>query len=418
MIKDIHPRTPVASLDRNGFASESNRTFPLDTVAAVVGMSRSFVERALGRSPEVPLAGVFKLLDLDAFAETFVPRSKIPAFLIRHASNTAEMKPSLAQDEDHHLYRGNSINLIPRLASHTVQCVVTSTPYWGTRVYNEHFVHRWADGEECAFGNEQTPEGFVRHSVEIMFYLKPAIRLSGSVWWNLMDTYNTRTQIRANASETLNAMRGNDARGWRDHSCRRYSAGHSYLKDGEQCHIPSQVANRAAKIGYFVKSIVSWKKNGSLPETVASRVTRELEYIIHLSIRRAPLFNKKAFLTLSESIGGRNKKYEAEKLTDVWHFSTASGLDGHGAQFPVALPGRCIALTSQEQDLVLDPFVGSGTTSIAAVLLGRRSIGFDVADTYLTAAARRLQEAQEHEGSLHAKRPTRGRPQHRQANLL
>src|SRR5438270_823497 len=116
--------------------------------------------------------------------------------------------------------------------------------------------------------------------------------------------------FRTNASETLNAMRGNDERRWHDHACRRYSAGHSYLKDGEQCHIPSQVANRAARIGYFVKSVISWKKSGSLPETVGSRVTREVEYIVHLSAQRTPLFDKKVFLQLPQGLGGRNRANE------------------------------------------------------------------------------------------------------------
>ena len=122
-------------------------------------------------------------------------------------------------------------------------------------------------------------------------------------------------------------------------------------------------------------------------------MTREVEYIIHLSRVRTPRFNKKVFRSLPEARGGRSAKYEAEKLTDIWHFATAAGLDGHGAQFPLVLPGRCIALSTNEGDLVLDPFVGSGTTSVAALLAGRRSIGFDVSDYYLGVAKRRLLKA-------------------------
>ena len=193
-----------------------------------------------------------------------------------------------------------------------------------------------------------------------------------------MDTYNTRTQIRRNAAETLRAMKGNDPRGWRDHECRRYSAGHSFLNDGEQCLIPFRVAERASRIGYFVKSVITWKKNGSMPETVGTRVTRELEYILHLSVDRTPLFQKNQYTTIPEAIGGRNRTFESEKLTDVWCFRTTSGRDGHGAQFPIELPGRCIALTTKKSDLVLDPFVGAGTAVLAACRLGRKGLGFDV----------------------------------------
>jgi DNA modification methylase len=416
VIRDIHPHTPVAALSRDSLKS-GHRRFHLETVAALAGMAPTFARKVLAadRGETVDMAGVLQLLDQDAFAETFVPRSRIPDFLLRLSEETAA--PRLEAKSAHELVEGNAIVVLPRLAPASVQCVVTSTPYWGMRVYDDHFIHKWADGEECALGNEQTPEGFIRHSIEILFRLRPALKIDGSVWWNLMDTYNTRTQIRTNASETLNAMRGNDDRRWHDHACRRYSAGHSYLKDGEQCQIAAQVASRASRLGYFVKSIISWKKNGSLPETVETRVTREVEYIIHLAVHRTPLFNKKSFLQIPASIGGRNPSFESEKLTDVWHFSTASGLDGHGAQFPVALPGRCIALSTREGDVVLDPFIGSGTTSVAALLLGRKSIGFDVSQKYLEISRRRLRQARER-APLSVEDFTKDRARPRQATLL
>jgi hypothetical protein len=398
-VKDIHPHSTIAALKRDYSRDELALAFDADLVCALVGMSDSFVRKVLAQSTKkLTLADVLRLLDQDSFQETFVPRSRVPAYLISTAKAPTKRVPAAPKSVavgEQQLIKGNAAALISMIAAESVQCVVTSTPYWGTRLYDEHFNHAWADGEECALGHEQTPEGFVRHTVEILFLLKRVLAREGSIWWNLMDVFNTRTQIRTNASETLNAMRGNETRGWSDYRCRRYSAGHAFLKDGEQCGIPGQVATRLSRIGYYVKSLISWKKNGSLPETVESRVTREVEYIIHVSRIRTPRFHKKVFNSLAESRGGRSSRYEAEKLTDIWHFSTAAGLDGHGAQFPLALPGRCIALTTNEGDLVLDPFVGSGTTSIAALIAGRRSVGFDVSDYYLGVAKRRLIKAQE-----------------------
>ncbi|HTH01901.1 MAG TPA: site-specific DNA-methyltransferase [Vicinamibacterales bacterium] len=396
-MRDIHPRSPVASLRRDYRESDLALSFDIDLVAPLVGMSESFVRQVIPKwaGGRVTLEQVLLLLDQDAFAETFVPRSQIPPYLIAQA--TTKPKPNRSGQcstvGDHELIQGNAADLIPTFPDASVQCIVTSTPYWGTRLYEEHFAHTWADGEECPLGHEQTPEGFIRHTVEILYLLKRVLRNQGSIFWNLMDVFNTRTQIRSNASETLNAMRGNETRGWGDYACRRYSAGHAYLKDGEQCGIPGRVATRLSRIGYYVKSVISWKKNGSLPETVETRATREVEYVIHVSKQRSPTFNKKAFLDLPESLGGRNPRYEAEKLTDVWHFSTATGMDGHGAQFPTMLPARCIALSTVEGDRVLDPFVGSGTTLVAAQLLGRRSVGVDVSNFYLAVAKRRLLSA-------------------------
>ena len=400
MLNDIHPRSPVSALRRDFSREELDRTFDADLICVLAGMSPAFVRRVLGQcSDTLSLSDALLLLDQDVFQETFVPRSRIPTYLLslsstKRARSSQPWPPSRSMViNDHCLVKGSASDLIPKLPDNSIQCVVTSTPYWGTRLYEEHFSQSWADGEECPLGHEQTPEGFIRHTVEILYLLKRVLASDGSIWWNLMDVYNTRTQIRTNAAETLDAMRGNDSRRWTDYDCRRYSSGHAFLKDGEQCGIPGRLASRLSRVGYYVKSLVSWKKKGSLPETVASRVTREVEYIIHVSRIRTPRFHKERFRLLPATIGGRNSNYEAEKLTDIWHFPTSNGLNGHGAQFPIALPARCITLSTERDDVVLDPFTGSGTTSVAALLTGRRSLGFDVSDYYLGIAKRRLTQA-------------------------
>jgi hypothetical protein len=133
-----------------------------------------------------------------------------------------------------------------------------------------------------------------------------------------------------------------------------------------------------------------------MPEPAKSRVSRQAEYILHLSIDRAPFFDKEAWRDLEPELGGPNRKIEsAEKITDVWCLPTSTGKNGHGAEFPLALAGRCIALTSREGDLVLDPFVGAGTTAVAAVVMGRRCLGYDISEKYIDIAARRLAAAAE-----------------------
>jgi len=386
---DIYPRTPLKRLRRDFTKEELSTSFDKSLVTAVVGMNVSYIHKALGeKTGTITLQQVLGLLDLDSFSETFIPRSGIPAFLLRHVE-TASDPIALPTDTVPLLLEGDSLALIRRLPRQSIASVITSTPYWATRIYKEAKKTGWADGENCIYGHEQTPEGFIRHSCELLYALGRVLADDGSIWWNLMDTFNTRTQIRSNAAETLYAMQGNDARGWKDHDMRRYSAGHSFLKDGEQCLIPSRVAERASRMGFYIKSIITWKKGQSMPETVNSRVTRELEYILHLSKIRTPYIDKESFLKLPLELGGRNVALESQKLTDVWCFSTASGKDGHGAQFPTALPARCISASTRIGDCVLDPFVGSGTTSLAARMMSRRSIGFDISPQYLEVARHR-----------------------------
>lgn len=402
MIGDIIPRSPVDRLRRGDYGKkELQSEFDAELVAAVVGMSRAFMVRALDRPGTRPrtftLAEVLTLLDVDGFQETFIPRSRIPKYLLEDSAAPPSQIPALRRSSrkvgDATLWVGDARDLLPQLEAGSVQCAVTSSPYWGMRVYDNERNIRWADGESCPYGFEQTPEGFIRHTIELLWLLKPAIAAEGSVWWNIMDTYNTRTPIRGNARERLDAMseEAGNRKGWTEHSACRHSAGHMYLDDAELSSIPSRIAERASRIGYKLKSFITWRKNQAMPEPAKSRVSRQAEYILHLSIDRTPFFDKKAWQALDPRLGGPNRQRESvEKITDVWCLPTSTGKNGHGAEFPLALAGRCIALTSREGDLVLDPFVGGGTTAVAAILLGRRCLGYDISEKYIDVAENRL----------------------------
>ncbi|MBK5219189.1 MAG: site-specific DNA-methyltransferase [Thermoleophilia bacterium] len=402
MIGDITPRSSVERLKRGVYGKkELQREFDAALVAAVVGMSRAFIARALDRPGSRPktftLAEVLILLDVDGFQETFIPRSRIPEYLLRDAvappSEIPALRRSARELAGAKLLVGDARDLLPRLDPGSVQCVVTSSPYWGMRVYDNERNVRWADGESCPYGFEQTPEGFIRHTIEMLVLLKPAVAQKGSVWWNIMDTHNTRTPIRGNARERLDAMgeAPGSRKGWTEHGACRHSAGHMYLDDTELSSIPPRIAERASRVGYKLKSFITWRKHTSTPEAAKSRVSRQAEYLLHLSIDRTPFFDKGAWQALPPELGGPNKQYEStEKITDVWSLPTSSGQNGHGAAFPVALAGRCVALTSRKGDLVLDPFLGSGTTAIAAIELGRRCEGYDISEKYIDVAEQRI----------------------------
>jgi DNA modification methylase len=385
-LPDIKPRTPVASLNRDAWASR-DEAFAIESVAPTVGMSPTFIQKVVGKKAVLSVADVLTLLDQDAYSETFVQRSRVLEYL------TASAKTPNVHDvidvDTYKLVEGSVTEVLPRIQPGSVQCVITSTPYWGLRMYEDSTLVAWSDGEVCAYGHEQTPEGFIRHTTQILLMLKPLLTADASIWWNLMDSYNTRTQVRGNAVEALRAMQGKDGRKWAEHEARRYSAGHSFLKDGEQCMIPARVAERAARIGYHVKSVITWAKQSSLPEPQNSRVSRMLEYVLHLAPTRTPKFDRSAYRRVQPALGGRSVGFEPDKLSDVWVLPTSNG-GGHGAQFPAALPGRCISLTTDPGDRVLDPFVGSGNSGVAARALNRRFIGVDVSAKYLANAEEKI----------------------------
>ena len=80
-----------------------------------------------------------------------------------------------------------------------------------------------------------------------------------------------------------------------------------------------------------------------------------------------------------------------EWTNGIWTFNGESKRKiGHPAPFPVELPYRCIKLFSYEDDIVLDPFAGSGTTLIAAMRTNRKSIGVDIEEQYCELAKNRV----------------------------
>jgi DNA modification methylase len=365
-LPDIKPQSPVATLDRAAFAGVTHR-FPMSAVAPAVGMSPVFIRKVVGKADTLSADDVLILLDQDAYGETFVRRSQVLDYLLSLEATdppAADHEDTFDEPDDWALHHGSVLDLVKRLPAAGVNNITTSTPYWGMRIYKDsHFV-QWADGEDCPLGHEQTPEGFARHTAQLLHALAPVLAEDGSIWWNLMDSYNTRTQIRGNAAEALRAMQGHDRRAWAEHEARRYSAGHDHLLDGEQCLVPGLVAERASRLGLYVKSTITWAKPYTLPEPQNSRVSRSLEYVLHLSKIRTPKFHREAYRQLAMSLGGRNPLLETDKLSDVWAISTSSGGNGHGAQFPTALPGRCIGLTTDGTKLCSTPSQAVATQAL------------------------------------------------------
>jgi len=136
---------------------------------------------------------------------------------------------------------------------------------------------------------------------------------------------------------------------------------------------PFDIINRARnKIGYFVNDLIIWHKNNPIP--LHNRLTNAYELIFVLS--KYPV----------------GKYYVKEYTHNVWKFPVSSGVKGHSAVFPLELPIKCIETFSKEGDLILDPFLGSGTTAVAAQNLHRNFIGIEISKEYVKIAEERLRQ--------------------------
>ena len=92
---------------------------------------------------------------------------------------------------------------------------------------------------------------------------------------------------------------------------------------------------------------------------------------------------------LAESLARVVWQHFTQPSDSIWEMTTESSVD-HPAPFPVELPKRLILLYTEPGDVVLDPFMGSGSTAIAAVLTGRRYVGYEISPEYCELARRRL----------------------------
>jgi len=167
---------------------------------------------------------------------------------------------------------------------------------------------------------------------------------------------------------------------------------------GRKPYIPlhAYIVERLERIGFLLRGIVVWYKGDAVGAsstawgTYASPVNPVLrdvhEYII---VASKGSFSRKA--------GGKEATITGREFVEftrsVWRFPPESAERvGHPAPFPAELPYRCIQLYTFKGDVVLDPFIGSGTTAIAAVLTGRHFVGIDINPQYVELANRRLGE--------------------------
>ena len=344
LVDDIFPKSPIDRLDRNLPAEDLSKTCDVGLAAAVLGMNRAFITRALGRPGTKPktltIQEVLDLLDVDNFQETFIPRSKIPRYLI----DAGETQTTLDVDagDDIAIVRGNARDLVRQLAPGSVQCVVTSSPYWGMRVYENTRPVMWADEEHCAYGFEQTPEGFIRHTIEILHFLKPAIdrkRLGlvehdGHLQHPLPDPGNARERLDEMGGAPTPAAAGPSTQpaGTAPATCSSTTP--------NRARSAARIAERASRVGYRLKSYITWRKSSATPEPVRSRGTRQAEYILHLAVGDTPpLFNKAAWQDLELELGGPHPTLEsAPNASPTSGHSPRQQENGHGAEFPLRSP--------------------------------------------------------------------------------
>ena len=322
-----------------------------------------------------------------------------------------------------HIYQGSVLDKIKDVESNSVQCVVTSPPYWGLRDYGtaewiggdsncshwreSHQSSRTSTGQkksvksggiadsiykskckrcgairkDSQLGLEETPEEYVEKMIEVFRKIKEVLRDDGTLWLNLGDSY---------------ARQGGDSseigRHWDDRKKNPINGHNRYankigLKSKDLVGIPWRVALALQQDGWYLRQDIIWHKPNPMPESVQDRCTKAHEYIFLLSKSSKYYYNADAIKDnphYGQEVGANKRS--------VWSINVKPYKDAHFAVFPEKLPELCIKAGSREGDIVLDPFFGSGTTGWVAQRLKRKWLGIELNPEYIEIANKRFNQ--------------------------
>lgn len=282
--------------------------------------------------------------------------------------------------EVNNIYAHDARTGVSLLPDASVQCIVTSPPYYRLRDY----------GMKGQIGIERTPEEYVQALVSFFQLLRPKLKDDGTLWLNLADTY---------CKKSLVSIRP------------RFPH-----KPKDLYGIPWTVALALKEDGWYLRQDIIWMKTNTTPESVKDRCTKAHEYIFLFSKSGQYYFNHSAIKEplressvkrLQQNISKQTGSFRIPGKTNgpikasgnikdgankrsVWQFASISHRENHPATFPPQLPKLCILAGTREGDLVLDPFAGIGTTLMEAQALNRKYIGFELQPAYVSIAKRRL----------------------------
>lgn len=269
---------------------------------------------------------------------------------------------------DLQILTGDSLTILPQLSAESVQCCITSPPYWGLRDYDH----------PAQIGAESSPEFYVENLVAIFREVHRVLRKDGTVWLNVGDGY-ARNGGTGNCGP--NAVVGNTKKLIQKRNCKVPDCWG--LKDRDLIGLPWRVAFALQADGWILRSKITWVKKNAMPESVKNRPTNATEEVFMFA--KSPVY-------FYDPNGVREES--RANLRNHWILSPDSSRSGHPATFPRELARRCILLGSREGDTILDPFSGSGTTGIAANELNREAVLIELNPTYAKTSKERAASIQ------------------------
>ena len=271
------------------------------------------------------------------------------------------------------------------------QTCVTSPPYYGLRDY----------GHDGQIGLEETPEEYIAAMVEVFRCVWDVLEDNGTLWLNIGDSYyNYRPgQGQRQGKQSIASQKFSEVE-----VCHKRGLKLDGLKEKDLIGIPWMLAFALRADGWYLRQDIIWHKPNPMPESVQDRCTKAHEYIFLMSKSQKYHYDidsiKEDAHTTDASDRNRDESrlnntpgrtrmaglttnhYEKKNKRSVWTVTTKPYEGAHFAVFPQELIEPCILAGAPVGGIVLDPFMGSGTTAQVAQNLGRQYIGCELNSDY------------------------------------
>ena len=290
---------------------------------------------------------------------------------------------------------GDCRDTIPTITERPRMCV-TSPPYYGLRDYG---------GEDNQIGQEQSPEEYIETMVDVFRKVRDVLADDGTLWLNIGDSYYNYRKDGCIPKQTFTSSRQDLPK-----TTPRRSNKLVGYKDKDLIGIPWMLAFALRADGWYLRQDIIWHKPNPMPESVKDRCTKAHEYIFLLSKSKYYHYDNEAIKEPAKDWGTRDrtngkyhnpgtglqphsgltKSYTKRNKRSVWSVNKKPYKGAHFATYPPELIRPCILAGSERGDIILDPFLGSGTTAMVAKDLGRSYIGCELNEDYASLQTARI----------------------------
>ena len=272
------------------------------------------------------------------------------------------------------IYQGNSLEVLKAFPNECIDMVITSPPYYGLRDYG-------VDGQ---LGKESTFQEYITKLCDIFDEVKRVLKNDGTCWVVIGDSYGG-TADKGNYVDPKNPL----GRNAQSESLTKNVTPKCLLQ------IPSRFAIEMTNRGWILRNELIWHKPNVMPSSVKDRFSVDYEKLLFFSKSKKYYFEQQ-----KEPMKTTDINPLMRNMRCVWNINTQPFKGHHFATFPEKLVETPIKAGTKKGGIVLDIFMGSGTTGVVAKKLGRNYIGIELNEKYVEMAERRISKVYYQESLL------------------